>query len=71
MVAVIVPLFYCLCLSFQKRFVPTFKERKPGENEDTTKWKDTFVYERRESELVPGTRVSHMTTCTTEPLLYI
>lgn len=33
-------------------------ERKPGENVDSSQWKDTIVYERNEAEYFPGTRVS-------------
>ena len=33
-------------------------ERKPGENVDSSQWKDTIIYERREGEYFPGTRVS-------------
>lgn len=32
-------------------------ERKPGENVDSSQWKDTIIYERREGEYFPGTRV--------------
>ena len=33
-------------------------ERKPGENVDSSQWKDTIMYERNEGEYFPGTRVS-------------
>ena len=52
-------------------------ERKPGENVDSSQWKDTIVYERNEGEYFPGTRVSHTALtgsfgdserCTLEPI---
>ena len=33
-------------------------ERKPGEDVDSSQWKDTIIYERTEGEYFPGTRVS-------------
>ena len=35
-------------------------ERKPGENVDSSQWKDTIMYERTEGEYFPGTRVSEL-----------
>ena len=52
--------------------MPSFKERKAGENEDATRWKDTFVYERTDSELIPGTRVClYMNVCVLVILIVI
>ena len=35
-------------------------ERKPGEDVDSSQWKDTIIYERTEGEYFPGTRVSEL-----------
>ena len=59
----------CVCVSICQEVIrQNMDERKPGENVDTSQWKDTIMYERSEGEYFPGTRVSGHLLLSTDSL---
>ena len=54
------PLSCDVLSSSQETIRQDTSERKPGENVDSSQWKNTVRYERTEGEYFAGTRVSEI-----------